>query len=127
MLETFMLQEHEHVQGGKPVEDLKRWFGPLDEYLGLKEQPVGPGPAETSLLLEMGKLAAEAAPQRLFALLTAFAVGRALGRAERDDPGVDAVGFLRTALGHIRAVASAATPPAPQGSGDMKTGDGPGQ
>jgi len=109
-----MLQQDDYVQGGSRVNELESWFGPLDAHLGgdgRREASVGPGRPEAELLLEMGKLAAEAAPQRLFALLTAFAVGRALGRAERDHPGLDAVGFLRTALGHVEAVANAATPP----------------
>ena len=78
------MQQDDYVQGGSRVNELESWFGPLDAHLGgdgRREASVGPGRPEAELLLEMGKLAAEAAPQRLFALLTAFAVGRALGRA----------------------------------------------
>ncbi|GAC1365680.1 MAG: hypothetical protein NVSMB32_09390 [Actinomycetota bacterium] len=101
---------------GVSVEELALWFEPLNAALGAGAQPaeVSPGPAEASLLLKMGKLAAEAGPQRMYALLTAFAVGRALGRCERDDPSLDPVVFLQAALGHVQAVAQAAgASPAP--------------
>ncbi|HYR63545.1 MAG TPA: DUF6457 domain-containing protein [Actinomycetota bacterium] len=90
------------------MSELERWFGPLDESLGIgaDQPPVGPGPEEVTVLLEIGKLAAEAGPQRLYALLTAFAVGRALGRAEVRDPAVDVLGFVEAALSRVQALAA---------------------
>ncbi|GAC1362267.1 MAG: hypothetical protein NVSMB32_02460 [Actinomycetota bacterium] len=88
------------------MEDLQRWFGPLNPRLTDRDPAtVGPDATEMRLLLDMGKLAAEAAPQRMVALLTAFSVGRALGRVESHDPAVDPHEFLLGALGHVRAVA----------------------
>ena len=82
-----------------PVDELSTWFGPLNARLGAEaEQGLGPASNEVGLLLEMGKLAAEAGPQRFYALLTGFAVGRALGRAERDDATLDTRAFLQKAL-----------------------------
>ena len=75
------------------------------------EQGLGPAPNEVGLLLEMGKLAAEAGPQRFYALLTGFAVGRALGRAERDDVTLDTQAFLQKALEDVRAVAASRDSP----------------
>jgi len=75
------------------------------------EQGLGPAPNEVGLLLEMGKLAAEAGPQRFCALLTGFAVGRALGRAERDDVTLDTQAFLQKALEDVRAVAASRDSP----------------
>ena len=72
------------------MDELSTWFGPLNARLGAEaEQGFGPAPNEVGLLLEMGKLAAEAGPQRFYALLTGFAVGRALGRAEREPRSTD--------------------------------------
>src|SRR2546426_1206500 len=95
-----------------PVDELSTWFGPLNARLGAEaEQGLEPAPNEVGLLLEMGKLAAEAGPQRFYALLTGFAVGRALGRAERDDATLDRLAFLQKALEDVRAVAPSSDPP----------------
>lgn len=92
----------------------EEWFDRLGERLRADEEPpagsgeevpLGPGEEETRLLLEMGKVAAAAAPQRYYALLTAFAVGRALGRAERADPRLDRIALLRDALAVIEEIA----------------------
>jgi hypothetical protein len=94
------------------VDELSTWFGPLSARLGADGQhALGPDPDEVRLLLEMGKLAAEAGPQRFYALLTGFAVGRALGRAERDDAALDERAFLQKALEDVRAVAAERDPP----------------
>jgi len=94
------------------VDELSTWFGPLNARLGAEaEQNLGPARSEVGLLLEMGKLAAEAGPQRFYALLTGFAVGRALGRAERDDVTLDTQAFLQKALEDVRAVAASRDSP----------------
>ena len=92
------------------MDELSTWFGPLNARLGAEaEQGLEPAPNEVGLLLEMGKLAAEAGPQRFYALLTGFAVGRALGRAERDDATLDTRAFLQKALEDVQAVAASVT------------------
>ena len=94
------------------MDELSTWFGPLEVRLGAEaEQGLGPAPNEVGLLLEMGKLAAEAGPQRFYALLTGFAVGRALGRAERDDATLDTQAFLQKALEDVRAVTASRDSP----------------
>ena len=93
------------------MDELSTWFGPLNARLGAEAaQGLGPAPSEVGLLLEMGKLAAEAGPQRFYALLTGFAVGRALGRAERDDATLNTRGFLQKALEDVAAVAASSDP-----------------
>jgi hypothetical protein len=95
---------------------------PPDARLGADgEQALGPAPGEVGLLLEMGKLAAEAGPQRLYALLTGFAVGRALGRAERDDATLDARAFLQKALEDARAVAASSESSLKEGAGPLRS------
>jgi hypothetical protein len=85
--------------------ELDDWFGRLDEHLQVPpDRPLGPAPGDVAVLLDLGKLAAEAGPQRYFALLTAFAVGRALGRAESEEE-VEPHSFLEHALGAVRVVA----------------------
>ena len=86
------------------------WFLALDAALGVPPGAgpglsLGPGPAEAQLLLDVGKFVAEAGPQRMYALLTAFALGRALGRAEALDPSVDPVLFLSAAAEQVRRLA----------------------
>ena len=106
-----MLWRDDERQGG-PVDELSTWFGPLSARLGAgAEQGLGPAPDEVGLLLEMGKLAAEAGPQRFYALLTGFAVGRALGRAECDGATLDTQAFLQKALEDVQAVAASRDPP----------------
>lgn len=86
------------------MDELAAWFGPLDAALGAVADPgVGPGPGEAKLLLDMGKRVAEAGPQRMFALLTAYALGRALGRAEQAGTGVDPITFLQGAVARVMA------------------------
>lgn len=85
------------------MEELERWFGLLADRLG--HQNVGPSDDEVKILLEMGKVAAEEGPQRYFALLTAFAVGRALGWAENKGE-INSVEFLRSSLAAVKDVAA---------------------
>ncbi|MGH2705556.1 MAG: DUF6457 domain-containing protein [Actinomycetota bacterium] len=83
---------------------LDDWFRMLDEHLQVPpDRPLGPAPGDVKVLLDLGKVAAEAGPQRYFALLTAFAVGRALGRAESEVE-VEAHSFLERALEAVRLV-----------------------
>ena len=112
------------------MSELQRWFGPLDALLdppqldppdlGSPGTPVpgrlpsiAPTGEEMDLLLAMGKRAAQVGPQRMFALLTAFGVGRALGRREAADPGTDRLALLQAALDHLRAMGGEADSPAP--------------
>lgn len=88
------------------MDELAAWFGPLDAALGTGMDTgtapgVGPGPGEAKLLLDMGKRVAQDGPQRMFALLTAYALGRALGRAEQAGPGTDPVTFLQAAVAKV--------------------------
>lgn len=94
------------------MNEFKSWFDPLDERLvrdkdsltagGMGGRSIAPAQDDVPILLEMGKFAAETSSQRYFALLTAFAVGRALGRAERDDPFLHSSAFLHEALDIVR-------------------------
>lgn len=97
------------------MNELEAWFRPLSLALGAGagDPGLGPAPAEVGLLLDLGKTAAEAGPQRMYALLTAFAVGRALGRAERGSDAVDVVAFLQAARGHVEALAESRAAGAP--------------
>lgn len=81
------------------MDELTRWFEPLDRLLKApKGQSLIPTSREVKVLLEMGKLAAEGGPQRYFALLTAYVVGRGLGRAEAGGEDVDVEAFLGNTL-----------------------------
>jgi hypothetical protein len=97
------------------MDELTRWFEPLDRSLGgdAGEPSLTPAPGEVRLLLEMGKLAAEGGPQRYFALLTAYVVGRGLGRAEVRQEGIDRKTFLEEALRRVREMAG------PSRAGDL--------
>lgn len=81
--------------------ELKSWFDPLDKRLAA-DRSIAPGQDDIRTLLEMGKFAAATSPQRHVALLTAFAVGRALGRAEGHDPFLRPSAFLHEALDIVR-------------------------
>ncbi|MGH2706972.1 MAG: hypothetical protein ACRDJF_09725 [Actinomycetota bacterium] len=85
------------------MDELTRWLEPLDRFLDAAEGPsLTPSPREVKLLLEMGKLAAEGGPQRYFALLAAYVVGRGLGRAEAGRDGIDPETFLEDALACVQ-------------------------
>ncbi len=88
------------------MDELIRWFEPLEllEAVGGRSS-LTPTPREVKLLLEMGKLAAEGGPQRYFALLTAYVVGRGLGRAETGRDDIDPEAFLEDALQRVREMA----------------------
>lgn len=82
------------------MSELVDWFKGLNEAVTGGEAPaqgIGPSDEEAKVLLAIGKTVAERGPQRYYAMLAAFAIGRALGRAETERPDVDGVEFLRWA------------------------------
>lgn len=88
---------------------LEAWFHSIDWAVAGSEAAadgIGPNTEETKLLLDIGKLVADRAPERYFAMLTAFAVGRILGRSERERMDVDPMEFLRWAASKIEQVTS---------------------
>ena len=86
------------------MDAVEAWFEPLNVAVagsGSAAEGIGPNSEETKLLLDIGKVVAARGPQRYYAMLTAFSIGRALGRAEATREGVDGPEFLRRAAASL--------------------------
>ena len=90
------------------MDALQTWFDPLNAAVAGSDsaaEGIGPDAEETKLLLDIGKIVAARGPQRYYAMLTAFSIGRALGRAEATGDSVEGPEFLRRAAASLEELA----------------------